>query len=136
MLHFDIITYLLFIPQPIQAYSCYYKRAHKLSVLACALLYCVLSVYDRHILVYQLHVVTLPVVPCIWLASSESVTDTLSCPVLPHTADAHGPAGGSVGVLTGHRVQVPGRSEYSQQVHFYTVYGAPNLCILPPVQPT
>ena len=79
---------------------------------------------------------SLPVVPCIWPASSESVTDTLSCPVLPHTADAHGPAGGSVGVLTGHRVHVPGRSEYSQQVHFYTVYGAPNLCILPPVQPT
>ena len=60
-------------------------------------------------LVYQLHVVTLPVVPCIWPASSESVTDSLSCPVLPRTADAHGPAGGSVGVLTGHRVQVPGK---------------------------
>ena len=33
MLHFDIIaTYLLFIPQPMQAYRCYYKRAHKHSL--------------------------------------------------------------------------------------------------------
>ena len=64
-----LYTYLLFILQPIQAYRCYYKRAHKLSVLTCALLYCVLSVYDRHILVYQLHVVTLPPCGALHLAS-------------------------------------------------------------------
>ncbi len=91
---------------PIFCLNVLYITKHKYNTLYILICYILILyiltifVHVRHILGVPVACGTLPVVPCICPASSEFVIDTLSCLVLPYTADAHRPAGDSVGVLT------------------------------------